>query len=197
MKNSRWLVLVLFLSGLLNAQSNEKIEQATFAGGCFWCMETPFEGLPGVQSVISGFSGGEEVNPTYQKVSDGLTSHAEVVQITYDSSKISYKKLLDVFWRNIDPTQVDGQFVDIGKQYRTAIFTHHKLQMKEALESKHELEKLKKFSKPIVTDIVPYVSFYPAEEYHQDFYKKNPVRYKSYRYGSGRDQFVERIWGKK
>ncbi len=158
-------------------------------------MEPPFEKLPGVASVISGYTGGREKNPTYKDVSYGRTAHAESVTIVYDPSKISYEKLLDVFWRNINPTQRDGQFVDVGHQYRSAIFYRTPTEKKLAEESKAKLEKSGRFGAPIVTEIVPASTFYPAEDYHQDFYKKNPARYYGYRAGSGRDAYLKRIWG--
>ncbi len=169
--------------------------KATFAGGCFWCMQPPFEKLQGVISVTAGYTGGWKENPTYEGVSSGRTGHAESVEIVYDPAKITYQKLLDVFWRNIDPTTKDRQFVDIGTQYRTAIFYHDEEQKKEAEESKARLERSGRFGKPIVTEIVPAGRFYPAEEYHQDYYKKSAVRYKFYRFNSGRDQYLKRIWG--
>lgn len=172
-------------------------DTATFAGGCFWCMEPPFKNLQGVISVISGYTGGQTENPTYEAVCSGLTGHAEAVQITFDPEKISYQQLLDIFWQNIDPTTVNQQFADQGTQYRTAIFTHSDQQQKEAEQSKKSLASSGKFSKPIVTEIVPASRFYPAEDYHQNFYIKNPVRYKSYRFGSGRQRFLEEKWGDK
>ena len=172
------------------------LKKATFAGGCFWCMEPPFDKLPGVVSTTSGYCGGQEVNPTYAEVAAGKTGHAEAVQILYDPSRISYSELLAVFWRNIDPTQVGGQFVDTGRQYRSAIFYHDEEQNRLALESKEQLEKSGRYSRKIVTEIVPATTFYKAEEYHQDYYKKNMVRYYWYRSGSGRDSYLETIWGK-
>ena len=172
-----------------------KIQKATFAGGCFWCMEPPFDKLDGVISTTVGYTGGREKNPTYKEVSSGKTGHAEAVEVVYDPSRITYAGLLDVFWRNIDPTQADGQFVDIGRQYRTAIFYHNEEQRGLAVASKRELENSSRFEKEIVTEIVPAREFYRAEEYHQDYYKKNPIRYKFYRYGSGRDQFLRKMWG--
>ncbi len=169
-------------------------EIATFAGGCFWCMEHPFEKLDGVLLVVSGYTGGNEENPTYREVASGSTGHAEVIQITYDPSKITYSDLLDVFWRLIDPTDAGGQFVDRGRQYRTAIFYHNEEQKRLAEESKSALERSGLFDRPIVTEIVPASTFYPAEDYHQDYYKKNPERYEGYRSGSGRDQYLDRIW---
>ncbi len=174
-----------------------KVATATFAGGCFWCMEHPFDSLDGVVSVTSGYTGGTRKNPTYEEVSAGGTGHAESVQIVYDPAKVSYRRLLDVFWHNIDPTTKDRQFCDVGRQYRSAIFYHDEEQRKEAEESRRELERTKKFPGAIVTEIVPASEFYPAEEYHQHYYKKNPIRYKFYRYNCGRDQRLEQIWGKK
>ena len=172
-----------------------KLEKATFAGGCFWCMEHPFEKMDGVLEVVSGYTGGHEDNPVYEAVSSGSTGHLEAVQITYDPSKTSYSELLDVFWRQIDPTDPNGQFVDRGLQYRTAIYYHDLEQKKLAEESKAALERSGKFGKPIVTEIVKASKFYNAEDYHQDFYKKSPLRYRSYRDHSGRDQFLQRTWG--
>ncbi|MHB8843961.1 MAG: peptide-methionine (S)-S-oxide reductase MsrA [Nitrospirota bacterium] len=172
------------------------LQKATFAGGCFWCMEPPFEKLDGVISVTSGYTGGATDDPTYEAVSSGGTGHAEAVKVQYDPARISYAKLLDVFWRNIDPTTRDRQFVDTGSQYRTAIFYHDDEQKRLAEESKKALEASGRFGKPIVTEIVPAGKFYPAEEYHQDYYKKSSGRYKFYRFNSGRDQYLDRIWGK-
>lgn len=171
-----------------------KKEVATFAGGCFWCMEPPFENLPGVYQVISGYTGGTKKNPTYEEVSTQSTGHIEAIQITFDPQKVSYEKLLEVFWRNIDPTDSEGQFVDQGSSYVSRIFYHNEEQRKKAEKSKEELEKSKKFKKPIVTPIVAASEFYPAEDYHQDYYKKNTLRYKFYRFNSGRDRFLEKTW---
>lgn len=173
----------------------KRYEKATFAGGCFWCMEHPFDVLNGVVSTVSGYTGGKEVRPTYKEVSSGKTGHAEAVEITYDPSVITYAELLEVFWKNINPTQSDGQFVDKGRQYRSAIFYHNEKQKRLALESKEKLEKSGRFDKRIVTEIVPATPFYRAEEYHQDYYKKNRLRYHFYRSGSGRDQYIETVWG--
>ena len=173
----------------------DKYKVATFAGGCFWCMEPPFEKLEGVVSVASGYSGGPEINPTYEQVASGRTGHAEAVEILYDPEKIRYEKLLEVFWMNIDPTQENGQFADRGRQYRTVIFYHDDEQKMKAEESKKSLGDSGKFSSPIVTDIEPFTSFYRAEDYHQDYYKKNPTHYKMYKKGSGREGFIERTWG--
>ncbi|MDY6903366.1 MAG: peptide-methionine (R)-S-oxide reductase MsrB [Thermodesulfobacteriota bacterium] len=175
---------------------NGSFEKATFAGGCFWCMEPPFEKLDGVKAVISGYSGGDEVNPTYEQVSSGTTGHVESVQVTYDPAVISYDRLLDVYWRQIDPTDDGGSFVDRGAQYRSVIFYHNADQQKAAEASKAGLAASGRFDKPIVTEIRPYTAFYPAEDYHQDYYKTHTLKYKYYRYRSGRDQFIEKTWGK-
>jgi peptide methionine sulfoxide reductase msrA/msrB len=168
---------------------------ATFAGGCFWCMETPFEELDGVSAVISGYTGGRKPSPTYEEVSAGGTGHAEAVQVHYDPSRVGYQMLLDVFWRQIDPTDAGGQFVDRGNQYRSAIFTHDEEQRRLAAASKETLARGGRFAGPIVTAIEPASTFYPAEEYHQDYATKNPIRYKYYRYRSGRDQYLKEVWG--
>ena len=173
------------------------LEKATFAGGCFWCVETAFEGLTGITSVISGYTDGAQRNPTYEEVSAGRTGHAESVQITYDPRQISYAQLLDIFWRNIDPTQANGQFCDHGTQYRSGIYYHDVTQKRLAEESKRKLETTpQRFKKPIVTEIAAATAFWPAEEYHQDFYRKDPVRYRSYRTGCGRDRRLTELWGK-
>lgn len=171
------------------------LEKATFAGGCFWCMEHPFDELPGVVSVTSGYTGGHKKNPTYEEVSAGGTGHAESVQIVYDPAKVTYERLLTVFWHNIDPTTKDRQFCDTGHQYRSAIFYHTEEQRLLALESKAQLEKTKSFKEPVVTEIVQATEFYPAEEYHQHYYKKNPIRYKFYRTTCGRDRRLNELWG--
>jgi peptide methionine sulfoxide reductase msrA/msrB len=168
---------------------------ATFAGGCFWCMEPPFEKLDGVYTVVSGYAGGSEKDPTYKQVSSGQTGHAEVVQIRYDPSRVTYEQLLHVFWRQIDPTDPGGQFADRGSQYRTAIFWHDDEQRKLAERSRAKLAENGPFDRPIVTEIVEAGPFYPAEEYHQDFYLKDSRRYKSYRSGSGRESFLQSVWG--
>jgi methionine-S-sulfoxide reductase len=192
------LISFVYADDVKNAsQSAEaKLEKATFAGGCFWCMEPPFDKLDGVISTTVGYAGGQEKDPTYKEVSSGKTGHAEAIEIVYDPSRVTYTELLDVFWRNIDPTQVDGQFADLGRQYRTAIFYHDEEQRRLAVASKEELENSGRFDEEIVTEIVPVREFYRAEEYHQDYSKKNPLRYKFYRYGSGRDQFLKKVWGK-
>jgi len=173
----------------------EVVRKATFAGGCFWCMEHPFDQLPGVVSVTSGYSGGVTKNPTYKEVSAGSTGHAESVQVVYDPARISYARLLDVFWHNVDPTVKDRQFCDSGHQYRSAIFYHSEEQHHLALQSRATLEKSKPFREPIVTEITAATEFYPAEEYHQHYYKKNPLRYKYYRTGCGRDRRLKELWG--
>ena len=191
------VVLALAIAGVIMAAETKapkpQTARATFAGGCFWCMEPPFEKIPGVASVTSGYTGGQKVNPSYEEVSAGGTGHAESVDIVYDSAKVTYSQLLDVFWHNVDPTQGDGQFCDHGRQYRTAIFYHDPEQKRLAEESKEKVQA--RLQKPVVTEIVAASRFYPAEEYHQDFYKKSPVRYYSYRAGCGRDRRLKELWG--
>lgn len=172
---------------------NSKYRTATFAGGCFWCTESDFEKVDGVVEVVSGYTGGHKENPTYGEVSAGGTGHVEAVQVIYDPEKVTYKDLLDFFWRHVDPTDPGGQFVDRGAQYKSVIFYHNDEQKRLAEESKMELESSGAFDKPIVTEIVKFKKFYKAEDYHQDYYKKNPLRYKSYRWNSGRDQFLESV----
>jgi peptide methionine sulfoxide reductase msrA/msrB len=174
--------------------SFSKTQQAIFAGGCFWCMEAPFEKLTGVSEVYSGFTGGDEKNPTYKDVANGKTGHREAVLVLFDDEKISYNKLLEVFWKQIDPTDANGQFVDRGFQYSTAIFYLNEEQKKLAEISKKNLEKLNLYDKKIVTPILPSKEFYKAEEYHQNFYKTHSIKYNYYRYRSGRDQFLKKIW---
>ena len=169
---------------------------ATFAGGCFWCMEPPYDKLPGVISTTSGYTGGHQDKPTYREVSRGDTGHTEALQIVYNPNKVSYEKLVDVFWLNHDPTEADGQFCDKGSQYRPAIFYHSEEQKKLAEESKTKVEGSKQFDDPVVTEITLASTFYPAEDYHQDYYKKNPQRYRFYRYGCGRDARLKQLWGK-
>ena len=168
---------------------------AVFAGGGFWCMEPPFDKLPGVVATTSGYTGGQKINPTYQEVSAGDTGHIEAVQITYDPKQVSYEKLLEVFWRNVDPLDKGGQFCDRGNTYTSAIFYQNEEQKRLAEQSKAAIEK--KLGKPVVTAIRPAATFYAAEDYHQDYYKKNPLRYKYYRYSCGRDQRLEELWGRK
>jgi len=172
----------------------EGLQTATLAGGCFWCVEADLEKVDGVVEVVSGYTGGTEKNPTYEEVSAGGTGHVEAVQVHYDPTKVTYKEILDVFWRHVDPTDQGGQFVDRGSQYRTAIFYHDEEQKRLAEASKKELEKAGPFKKPIVTEIVKFTEFYPAEDYHQDYYRNHSIRYKYYRHGSGRDQFLKETW---
>ncbi|MEE4376646.1 MAG: peptide-methionine (S)-S-oxide reductase MsrA [Candidatus Competibacteraceae bacterium] len=169
--------------------------KATFAGGCFWCMEPPFDKLEGVISTTSGYIGGHKDNPTYKEVSAGVTGHTEAVQVVYDPTVISYEELLKVFWRNVDPLTANRQFCDSGSQYRTGIFFHNETQQRLAEQSKQVLEQSGRFQQPIVTEITTATTFYPAETYHQDYYQKNPLRYKFYRHGCGRDQRLEELWG--
>lgn len=176
--------------------NNARLETATFAGGCFWCLEEALDKVPGVLSTTSGYTGGQTANPTYEEVSAGGTGHAESVQVLYDPHKVSYNTLLDAFWKNIDPTTPDRQFCDKGHQYRAAIFYHDDRQKRLAEESKERLDKSKPFREAIVTEIVAASAFYPAEENHQNFYQKNPVRYKFYKYTCGRAQRLDALWGK-
>jgi len=187
------LSVVLVAHGAVASAAH--LEKATFAGGCFWCMEHPFDQIPGVTSVTSGYTGGSKKNPTYEEVSAGGTGHAEAVQVVYDPARVSYEKLLNIFWHNIDPTVRDRQFCDVGNQYRSAIFYHSEEQRRLALLSKTLLEKNKPFKGPIVTGIMQASAFYPAEDYHQQYYRKNPIRYKFYRYRCGRDQRLKELWG--
>ena len=198
------LILSAVLTGCVNSQAEfatlpdaktEGLEVATFAGGCFWCVESGFEKLQGVREAISGYIGGEFINPTYEAVSSGRTGHVEAVQVYYDPSLISYRQLVESLWRQTNPTDNGGQFSDRGKEYRTGIFYHNDEQKRIATASKAELNASGRFDKPVVTEIRPYTKFWPAETYHQDYYKKNPLRYKFYRHGSGRDQFLEKVWG--
>ncbi len=169
--------------------------KATFAGGCFWCMESDFDKVPGVISTTSGYTGGTTVNPTYMEVGSGRTGHAESVEVVYDPAKVTYAQLLDAYWHDIDPLVKDRQFCDVGNEYRTAIFVHDAEQRRLAEESKKRVEA--QLKAPIYTEIVAAGAFYPAEEYHQNYYLKNPVRYKYYRWSCGRDQRLEQVWGKK
>ena len=196
------LAAVLAVTNGVNAeemtmeQINKGFEKATFAGGCFWCMEPPYDKLDGVISTTSGYTGGPEESPTYKEVSAGKTGHAEAVQIVYDPGKVSYKKLLEVFWMQINPTTPDRQFVDVGSQYRPGIFYHDDKQRRLAEESKLEITESERFDGPIVTEITEAGAFWPAEDYHQDYYMKSPKRYKFYRFGSGRDRYLDKVWGK-
>ncbi|MBE7438072.1 MAG: peptide-methionine (R)-S-oxide reductase MsrB [Spirochaetales bacterium] len=195
----KWFVVLVFVLGCgrLASQEERGKSLATFAGGCFWCMEPPFEKLPGVHSVKSGYTGGKDPDPDYKQVSSGQSTHREAVQIQYDPAKISYEELLRVFWQQIDPTDGGGQFVDRGRQYTTAIYFHTAEQKAAASKSLGELSRSGRFSRPIVTEILPAVRFYPAEDYHQDYYKKSPDNYYRYRNGSGRDAFLKKHWGSK
>jgi peptide-methionine (S)-S-oxide reductase len=195
------LAMLAALSGAAAAQGAPTAgdpgrKAAVFAGGCFWCMEHPFDELDGVVSVTSGYTGGAKASPTYQEVSAGITGHTEAVQVIYDPTKVSYQKLVDVFWRNIDPLTANAQFCDHGTQYRSAIFYQDDEQKRVAEASKEALTKSGRFDKPIVTQIAQASTFWPAEDYHQHYYKTNPVRYKFYRYNCGRDQRLEQLWGK-
>jgi len=199
------LTLSLFLIGYAQsdiagekqtATMNSNLKIATFAGGCFWCVEAGFEKLAGVKEAVSGYVGGDLKNPTYKQVSAGKTGHVEAVQVYYDPKVITYEKLLDAFWQQVNPTDGDGQFVDRGQQYRTAIFYHSEKQRAAAEKSRTALNSSGRFDKSVVTELYPVTKFWVAEEYHQDYYKKNPLRYKFYRYNSGRDQFLDKTWGK-
>jgi peptide-methionine (S)-S-oxide reductase len=193
--------IILLFTGILTAllvagaANGAALEKAVFAGGCFWCMESPFDQLSGVVSVTPGYTGGQTKNPTYTEVSAGGTGHAEAVQVVYDPARISYQALLAVFWHNIDPTVSDRQFCDVGHQYRAAIFYRGEEQRASAQRSKAALEKSKPFREPVVTEMLPATEFYPAEEYHQHYYKKNPLRYRYYRSGCGRDKRLKELWG--
>src|SRR5437899_11432772 len=206
---NKHVVFVLFSANLLLAgvavaatkdatpgADSRRLQKATFAGGCFWCMEEALDKVDGVVSTTSGYAGGQKPKHTYEEVSAGGTGHAESVQVLFDPTKISYEKLLNVFWHNIDPTTPDRQFCDKGRQYRSAIFYHNENQKRLAEESKKLVEQSKAFKEAIVTEIVPASEFYPAEEYHQDFYQKNPLRYKLYKYSCGRAQRLQELWGK-
>jgi peptide-methionine (S)-S-oxide reductase len=190
----RVLFAFLAIALLAGAAPAPQLAHATFAGGCFWCMEHPFDQLPGVVSVTSGYTGGAVPHPTYEQVSDGVTGHRESVDVVYDPAKVSYGQLLDAYWHNVDPTDASGQFCDHGSQYRSAIFVHDAEQRRLAEASKHAVEAQLKTR--VVTDILPAAQFWPAEDYHQHFYKRNPVRYNFYRFNCGRDQRLEKLWGK-
>jgi len=196
------LIMAALLIGAWNLPSASKaaseatLGKAYFAGGCFWCMEEAFEKIEGVLSATSGYMGGTVANPSYEDVSSGRTGHAESVEVVYDPAKVSYQKLLDAFWRNVDPITPNAQFCDHGSQYRSAIFFQTDEEKRASDTSKQAIEQSKRFTEPIVTQIVMASHFYSAEEYHQDFYKKNPVRYKFYKYSCGRAQRLEELWGK-
>ncbi len=189
------IALFLLLSiSTVGTAGEQKLAKATFAGGCFWCMEPPFDKLEGVVATTSGYIGGRVPNPSYEQVSYGGTGHLEAVEVAYDPAKISYEKLLEVFWQNIDPTDSKGQFCDRGEQYTTAVFFHDEEQRDLAEASKKELVDSGRLKKPITTPIRPATAFYAAEEYHQDYYEKNPIRYKFYRSSCGRDRVLEKLW---
>lgn len=204
--NRRLLLSFLAVLGLLAAApassqapapaAKPATAKATFAGGCFWCVEEIYDKVPGVISTVSGYMGGVQKNPTYEQVSSGRTGHAEVVQVEYDPSKVTYARLVEIFWRNIDPTQKDGQFCDHGPHYRSAIFYHNDEQKRLAEGSRLNLSKNKPFKGEIVTEITRAAEFYPAEDYHQDFHRKSPTRYKFYKSGCGRDARLQQLWGK-
>lgn len=195
----RALILLSLLASASIAVGADAPRQAvaTFAGGCFWCMEPPFDKLDGVISTTSGYIGGHQVDPTYKQVSAGTTGHTEAVEIVYDPDRIGYQELLEVFWVNIDPLDARGQFCDKGDQYRTGIFYHDPEQRRLAEASKRELQDSGRLDGPVVTEITAATTFYPAEDYHQDYYQRNPVRYKFYRYSCGRDQRLEQLWGER
>jgi peptide-methionine (S)-S-oxide reductase len=188
--------LLLGVTAMSETKADIKTMKATFAGGCFWCMQPTFNEFKGVISTRVGYTGGHTVNPTYEEVSSGTTGHAEGIEIIYDPTKVTYAELVEEFWHNIDPTSLNRQFADSGTQYRSAIFYHDEEQKRIAEASKERLAKSGKFKKPIVTEITAATTFYPAEEYHQDYYKKNAMRYKAYKIGSGRAGYLEETWGK-
>ncbi|OGP73807.1 MAG: methionine sulfoxide reductase [Deltaproteobacteria bacterium RBG_16_49_23] len=201
------LMLMLIISGCQRVDSGQTevrdmpkgdngLRVVTFAGGCFWCTEADLEKLPGVVKVVSGYTGGNQENPSYEQVSSGTTGHVEAVQVYYDPTRVTYEELLSYFWKHIDPTDSGGQFVDRGSQYRSAIFYHDEEQKRLAEKSKEDLNRSGKFNKPIATEIVKFTKFYEAEDYHQDYYKKSALKYKFYRFNSGRDQYLTRVWGK-
>jgi peptide-methionine (S)-S-oxide reductase len=185
---------LVVLGAVLAPAPAEERAKATFAGGCFWCMEPPFDKLDGVISTTSGYTGGRKPSPTYEEVSAGTTGHTEAVEVVYDPRKVTYQRLLEVFWRNIDPTTADRQFCDVGSQYRAAIFYHDETQRRLAEQSKQAVAR--RLGRPVVTEVQPAAPFYVAEAYHQDYYQKNPIRYRYYRAGCGRDQRLDQIWGK-
>jgi methionine-S-sulfoxide reductase len=199
MRKAGIVILLLAVAGCSATEGDKMVSSdlktATFAGGCFWCMEPVFENTDGVADVVSGYTGGDKENPAYAEVSSGTTGHFEAVQVKYDPGKVSYRKLLDVFLMNIDPTDTGGQFADRGTQYMTAVFYHDESQKKEAEGAIAELEASGKFDGPIAVKILPAKEFYPAEEYHQDYHIKNPVRYRTYKEGSGRGSYIKRVWG--
>ncbi len=191
------LLSTLLLLSADAAAASPRTEKAVFAGGCFWCVEADFDKVKGVISTTSGYTGGSKENPTYKEVSYAETGHAEAVEVVFDPSVVSYRELVDYFWKHIDPTAKDRQFCDSGSQYRSEIFVQDAAQRRVAEESKADLEKTKPFKAAIVTAITDAKTFYPAEDYHQDYYRKNPLRYRYYRNGCGRDQRLEQLWGEK
>jgi len=201
-RTTRWVaaIIIALVGGVGHTEGNASDSvvpaKAYFAGGCFWCMEEVFEKVDGVIETVSGYMGGTVKHPGYEEVSGGRTGHAESVEVRYDPSKVTYAQLLDAFWRNVDPVTPNAQFCDHGNQYRAAIFYQNEIEKGQAEESKHAIEQSKRFAEPIVTQIVAASEFYPAEEYHQDFYKKNPIRYKYYKFSCGRAQRLEALWGK-
>ncbi len=186
---------VRFARGADSATAATELQTATFAGGCFWCMQPAYDKVPGVVKTVVGYTGGQKAHPTYEEVSSGTTGHAESIQVTFDPKRVTYKHLLDIFWHNVDPTTSDREFCDVGNQYRSEIFYHDAEQEHLAKESEAEIEKTKTFKEPIVTQIVPATTFWPAEDYHQDFYLKNALRYRFYRYNCGRDSRLRQLWG--
>ena len=196
-----WMPALVLAAALLAVMATYGVAEehgqakATFAGGCFWCVEEAFEKVPGVTSAVSGYTDGHVDNPTYKQVTSGRTGHTEAVEVIFDPAQVTYEQLLDVFWRNVDPTVVDRQFCDVGNQYRTGIFVHDDEQKRLAEASRKALEESKPFAGPIVTPIAVASTFYPAEDYHQDYYKHNPLRYKFYKWNCGRAQRLEELWG--
>ena len=190
---TRLFILMLFSIPL---PAHAQTETAIFAGGCFWCVESDFDKIPGVTETVSGYIGGHKKNPSYKEVSAGSTGHTEAVEVTYDNTKVNYKQLIDYFWKTIDPTVKDRQFCDRGSQYRSEVFYRSEEQKKLAEQSKREIIRSKPFENPIVTEITKATTFYPAEEYHQDYYQKNPLRYKFYRFNCGRDKRLETLWNR-
>ncbi len=191
------LLYPIFFNANAEDGQDNKVKLATFAGGCFWCMEPPFDKLDGVVSTTSGYSGGRTQDPSYSAVSSGLTGHIEVIQIAYNPDKVSFEELLAVYWVNIDPTNQNGQFCDRGNQYRSALFYHDEDQKRLIEESRRDLDETKPFKQAIVTEIIPFEQFYAAEDYHQDYYQKNPLRYKYYYYACGREKRLKELWGEK
>ena len=192
---SMLLAWFISFSAIADAATEPKLESVVLGGGCFWCIEADYEKLDGVVDVISGYAGGHVKNPTYKQVSAGGSGHIEVVKVTYDANKINYSQILDYFWRHVDPTRDDGQFCDRGSQYRPAIFYQDEAQKKLALASTKQIEQSKPFEQPLKVELIQAGTFYPAEDYHQDYYKKNPIRYNFYRFNCGRDARVEQLWG--